>query len=124
MLQEFISYQLLHDTDIPPRIWDEAKVGEDKAVYYVEMLWSCGEKMGRHSYQIHRNQRSNRTEYLKSSSVSDDVSRVQQDKTNGCSVSSKCELPTEIQVVESQMCIIRSMYLPNWREVRDCSLTS
>ena len=49
-----------------------------------EMLWSCGEKMGRHSYQIHRNQRSNRTEYLKSSSVSDDVSRVQQDKTKGC----------------------------------------
>ena len=40
LLQEFISYQLLHDTDIPPRIWDEAKVGEDKDVHYhVDILW-------------------------------------------------------------------------------------
>jgi len=28
--EEFISYQLLHDMDIPSRIWDEAKVGEDE----------------------------------------------------------------------------------------------
>ena len=38
--EEFISYQLLHDTDIPPRIWDETKVGEDEDVYYrVDILW-------------------------------------------------------------------------------------
>ena len=30
--EEFISYQLLSDADIPSRIWDEAKVGEDENV--------------------------------------------------------------------------------------------
>ena len=52
--------------------------------------------------------------YSKSSPVSDDVSRIQQDKTKGCSFSSKCELLAEIQAVESHACIIRSTYLPNW----------
>ena len=38
--EEFISYQLLSDTDIPSRIWDEAKVGEDEDVHYrVDVLW-------------------------------------------------------------------------------------
>lgn len=35
MLQEeFVSYQLLRDTDIPTQILEEAKFGEDEAVYY------------------------------------------------------------------------------------------
>ena len=46
--------------------------------------------------------------------MSDDVSGVQLDETKGRSVSSKCELPAEIQAVESRVCIIRSTYLPNW----------
>ena len=37
--EEFISYQLLSDTDIPSRIWDEAKVGEDDVYYRVDVLW-------------------------------------------------------------------------------------
>jgi len=35
MLQEeFVSYQLLRDTDIPTQVLEEAKFGEDEAVYY------------------------------------------------------------------------------------------
>ncbi len=41
MLQEeFVSYQLLRDTDIPIQVWEVAKVGEDEAVYYrIDVLW-------------------------------------------------------------------------------------
>ena len=38
--EEFISYQLLRDTDIPPEVWAEAKVGEDEETYYqIDILW-------------------------------------------------------------------------------------
>ena len=38
--EEFISYQLLRDTDIPPEVWAEAKVGEDEEKYYqIDILW-------------------------------------------------------------------------------------
>ena len=38
--EEFVSYQLLSDTDIPPRIRDEAKVGEEDDIYYcVDIVW-------------------------------------------------------------------------------------
>lgn len=38
--EEFISYQLLSDTDIPTNVWENAKVGEDEDVYYrIDALW-------------------------------------------------------------------------------------
>ena len=32
--EEFVSYQLLSDTDIPSEVWAEAKVGEDEEAYH------------------------------------------------------------------------------------------
>ena len=38
--EEFVSYQLLSDTDIPHHVWEEAKVHEDEAAYYrIDTLW-------------------------------------------------------------------------------------
>ena len=39
--KEFISYQLLTDTDIHCGIWEEAKVAEDEDAYYrIGILWN------------------------------------------------------------------------------------
>ena len=42
MLQEeFLSYQLQSDADIPDEVWEEAKVNENEDVYYrADVLWS------------------------------------------------------------------------------------
>ena len=38
--EEFVSYQLLNNTDIPANIWEEAKVREgDEAYYRIDTLW-------------------------------------------------------------------------------------
>ena len=36
--EEFVSYQLLSDTDIPSEVWAEAKVGEDQEAYQIDIL--------------------------------------------------------------------------------------
>ena len=41
------------------------------------------------------------------------MSDIQVDKTKGYSVPNKCELLAEIHAVQSQVCMIRSTYLPN-----------
>ena len=37
--EEFVSYQLLHDSEIPPAIWEEAHTGDDDLYYKVDVLW-------------------------------------------------------------------------------------
>lgn len=37
---EFISYQLLNNAEIPPEVWAEAKIGEDEEAYYqIDTIW-------------------------------------------------------------------------------------
>lgn len=38
--EEFISYQLLNDSDIPDEVWSKAKISEDESAYYcIDVLW-------------------------------------------------------------------------------------
>ena len=40
--QQFISYQLLEDSDIPPKVWEEAtvKVDDDTSYIRVDVIWN------------------------------------------------------------------------------------
>ena len=45
--QQFISYQLLEDTDIPPKVWEDAtvKLDEDTSYIRVDVIWNYSFKI-------------------------------------------------------------------------------
>ena len=80
--------------------------------YPVKAVVDCGAQSTTLSHGL-LHQVARRTCYSNSSATK--CKTLQLDETKGRSVLSKCELPAEIPAVESQVCIIRSTYLPNCR---------